>query len=251
MAMISLSVVSMAYSAPAKFGGQGFLAEMVVRSSESTGNSAPYRVFANHLRQIRIESAGAGGEVVVANSDGVWTLYPKTQSFQRGADPFLLEQVSPYVGESVSSPNHPCHTDPNTKCTSLGNDQVRGIPTEKWELVFKDADFVQKTLLWVDLKRHEIIRSQFSSGYMIDRILQETVQIAGRPTEQWEIREGSPGEVVKTTKWVDAKLRVVVKMAIDDVVQVEVTKIREGKQPDTLFQIPNGWKETAVDPEDG
>ena len=62
-------------------------------------------------------------------------------------------------------------------------------------------------------------------------------KIEGRDTEKWEVKSAAG----ITYQWIDRRLRVIVREEFPDHLY-ELRNIKEGHQPDNLFQIPVGYK---------
>lgn len=73
-------------------------------------------------------------------------------------------------------------------------------------------------------------------GVTCKKVGSETVN--GRSCDKWEFR----GEHRKQTVWIDQKLHFPVKSVTSDGTIVEMTNIKEGAQPASLFQVPAGYQ---------
>ena len=75
------------------------------------------------------------------------------------------------------------------------------------------------------------------------RMGQETVN--GRQCERWELTSTSDGDTIKTTVWLDPTLRAPIRWQTDAGERYDFTKIQVGAQPDSLFQVPAGYKKAS------
>ena len=68
--------------------------------------------------------------------------------------------------------------------------------------------------------------------------------LGGRATEKWEMTQTrGGGEPVHSYQWYDPKLGVAIREELPGGYVREMSDIRVGKQPDSLFEVPRGYRE--------
>ncbi len=75
--------------------------------------------------------------------------------------------------------------------------------------------------------------------YTCTKIGSETVN--GRDCDKWQMKPKSP-DLRPSTAWVDKKLHLPVRMVGGDGTEFNLTNVREGSQPASLFELPAGYK---------
>jgi outer membrane lipoprotein-sorting protein len=73
-------------------------------------------------------------------------------------------------------------------------------------------------------------------GTTCKKVGAETVN--GRSCDKWELT----GQHGKKTLWIDQKLHFPIRTVSDDSTTLEMTNIKEGTQPASLFQVPAGYQ---------
>jgi hypothetical protein len=78
-----------------------------------------------------------------------------------------------------------------------------------------------------------------------------TEKVSGRMTEKWEMKTTSPdGEGQVSYQWFDPELKTNLREENPNGFVREMRNIKPGKQPDSLFTVPAGYKEITM-PEGG
>jgi hypothetical protein len=149
--------------------------------------------------------------------------------------PLLATQPMP--GEAGS----PCRQRKIT-CKLLGQEDVSGVTTEKWEIIDERDDLATlRSIEWIDPKRKMVVRLRASGNALTERKYGGETKLGERKVEKWEVvvRQGEHTE--NSIVYVDPRLRAVVRQETDGEVMA-LTNIRESPQPASLFQIPAGYR---------
>jgi len=100
---------------------------------------------------------------------------------------------------------------------------------------------------WIDAERGLVLRSESSSGDRTELSLIGNDSVGSRLTEKWEVAvTGGGGSVVRSYLWYDPALEVVVREELPSGYARELTNIRIGTQPGTLFSVPRGYKKIQL-----
>jgi hypothetical protein len=121
--------------------------------------------------------------------------------------------MMPGAGQDDS--DNPCAGMKNITCKRLGDEKIHGRLAEKWE-------FSSTTAVG-----HEPVR--------------------GRKTEKWEIKSiGPDGQSQVSHQWFDPELKTNLREENPNGFVREMRNIKPGKQPDSLFTVPDGYKEITM-----
>lgn len=69
--------------------------------------------------------------------------------------------------------------------------------------------------------------------------------IDGRSAIKWEITMTTAGKAMTSTSWIDEKLGIPLKTEAAGTT-MELKNVKEGPQPDNLFEVPAGYKKTTM-----
>lgn len=78
-----------------------------------------------------------------------------------------------------------------------------------------------------------------AEDYTCTKLGSETAN--GRDCDKWQLKPKSP-DLQPSTAWVDKKLHFPVRMLSADGTEFNLTNVREGSQPASLFEVPAGYK---------
>jgi hypothetical protein len=142
-------------------------------------------------------------------------------------------------------PSSPCQTG-KMECKKLGDEQMNGVPVEKWEFAVKQKGESLKSAQWLDRSRHMALRQEFPGNQVIERKLVGKEKIDGREVEKWEVTTKHGNQTQHSIEWVDPELRVALKQEHGQGQVTELRNIKEGPQPASLFEVPQGYQKRAM-----
>lgn len=149
-----------------------------------------------------------------------------------------------FVSQSgKESTNSPCDQITNAVCQKLGDEEIDGHKTEKWQLVSESRGQKLRTLHWIDVKRKLAIREFFPDGSFSELKMMEKQKINGRDTEKWQRTLSRPdGATIKSYQWYDTEMKIAIKEEMPGGYVRELKNIEIIKQPDSLFVVPVDYK---------
>ncbi|MBF0176089.1 MAG: hypothetical protein HQL63_04475 [Magnetococcales bacterium] len=247
LALLIVGVTAAPAGAGSWYGGE-FSAEIVMSAKDNPSNQASGRLFVGNKR-IRAEGSHRGQEkavIIDAANHKAWTLMPASKQFYEGVSDAPVPP-EPDVKPLPSDPDSPCNTNASQlKCTKAGVDNVNGIAAEKWVMTRSIQGRTMQVTMWVDPQRHIIVRQEAQDGPVMERQFKGMEDVGGRQAEKWEFSESFRGQTVTNTQWIDARLRIAVRgVSGDQKYLLELRHIKEGPQPDSLFQLPNDYQQVA------
>jgi hypothetical protein len=74
-------------------------------------------------------------------------------------------------------------------------------------------------------------------------------KVGDRQADKWELVIMKGGKTIRTLVWIDPKLGMPIREESPGMGAMELRNIKEGSQPDSLFEVPDGYKK--VDPPRG
>jgi hypothetical protein len=178
--------------------------------------------------------------VLDAQNRVMYSINPSQQAYMQmpmpeGNIPMLT--VIPMPNE----PGSPCQT-PKITCTMVGEEQVNGIQTQKWETVDqRDPLVTMRTIRWIDPQRKLLIKSEEPGNTATERKLLGDATISGRKVEKWETTLKKGDQVQRTVSYIDPKLHVDVRLEAGNQA-LALNNILEKDQPASLFQIPKNYR---------
>ncbi|MBF0134881.1 MAG: hypothetical protein H7833_06895 [Magnetococcus sp. DMHC-1] len=246
LALMIVGVTAVPASAGSWYGGE-FSAEVMMTGKDSPANQATGRLFVGKNR-IRAEGSHRGQEkavIIDAANHKAWTLMPASKQYYEGVSDAPVPP-EPDVKPLPSDPDSPCNTNAaQVKCTKVGMDNTAGVPAEKWTVTRSVQGRSMQMTMWIDMQRRIIVRQEAQDGPVMERRFKGMEDVGGRAAEKWEFSESFRGQTATYTQWIDARLRVPVRVSGDQKYVLEMRNIQEGPQPDTLFQLPADYQQVA------
>ncbi|MBF0213886.1 MAG: hypothetical protein HQM00_10055 [Magnetococcales bacterium] len=225
------------YSAP-------FSADIVMINPVDAKDRAKGRLYVGTDR-FRAEGVYQGTrKVLIVNmaERKAFTLLVDQKEYHDGLSEALMPP-RPDVERMPDDPSGPCKTDPQLACTHEGSETIHGIATEKWKVKASGKEGASHVVsLWVDPKRRIVIRQQPEKGPTMERKLLGVEKLEGRDTEKWEFTHRFKEQSNRHLQWIDAGLRIPVRMGEGRQANMEISGIREGAQEASLFQLPADFK---------
>ncbi len=235
----------------ASWYGAPFSADIVIINPTDPKDRAMGKLYVG-LDRFRAEGVYQGSQkVLIVNMTDrkALALSPEKKEFHEGMREALMPP-RPDVERMPGDPQGPCKSDPQLECTQTGSEVINGIQTEKWRVnaKFEKGGFV--VLLWIDPKRKIVIKQQPDKGPVMERKLLDVEKLDGRETEKWEfthtLKDKDQEKKRSYLQWVDAALRIPVRMGEGRHANMEISKIHEGEQDAALFQVPSDYKEVKL-----
>ena len=146
-----------------------------------------------------------------------------------------------------SLPASPCEGQQGLVCKSLGKEQIHGRPAVKWSVTSATDKEGAGMTVWLDQKRNLPLRQQLPNGATMERKQTGTETVNQRKTEKWEISMTGPdGSSRVSYQWYDPELAVNVREEQPGVYTRNLTDIKPGPQPASLFDVPAGFSEVTA-----
>jgi len=143
----------------------------------------------------------------------------------------------------------PCAGVVGQTCRQLGGDEVAGRPAIKREIDSRDAEGQPlKTTQWIDAERGVVLRSEGSDGTSMELKMVGREALGPRATEKWQMTVVHPGgEPTRSLQWYDPQLGVAIREELPGGYVREMSDIQIGKQPDSLFEVPQDYRNISSD----
>lgn len=190
-----------------------------------------------------------GGRPVVRILDErtghAYVLNPAQDSYIEQVAPSPMQMGTSFKGMAAKGP---CSPAADTECRELGESEIEGRRVVERELVGQGPQGKELRMhQWIDAERGLVLRSESSSGDRTELSLIGNDSVGSRLTEKWEVAvTGGGGSVVRSYLWYDPALEVVVREELPSGYARELTNIRIGTQPGTLFSVPRGYKKIQL-----
>lgn len=196
--------------------------------------------------KLRLEaSRGNQSQIMIVDTDQhvSYIINPAERTYMeiKGAQgvPMLASVPMP------DDPSSPCKQG-KMECKKVGDEQMNGAPVEKWEFAVKQKGESLKSTQWLDRGRHMALRQEFPGNQVIERKLAGKDKIDGREVEKWEVTAKHGNQTQQSTEWVDPQLHVALKQEHGQGQVTELRNIKEGPQPASLFEVPQGYQKRAM-----
>ena len=160
-----------------------------------------------------------------------------------------MEQTGLTLSPSRSdkSARTPCEGMPKSSCQKLGQETLRSISVEKWQVERSVNGKPFRSLHWIDVNRKLAIKEMLPDGSVSELIMLGKGKLDGRDVEQWESRYYNPSGQSSTAKqWYDLELKIVIREEQENGYLRELTNIKVGKQDKSLYSLPAGYKKMLV-----
>jgi hypothetical protein len=132
------------------------------------------------------------------------------------------------------------------QCKNLGEEQVNGMPAEKWEFVVQEQKGPVTSLQWLDRSRHLALRQEFPNKQVIERKYMGKAKLGDREVEKWEITVKQGEKTQKGVEYIDPTLNLVVRQEHEGGKVTALSDIKVGPQPANLFQVPAGYRKQEM-----
>jgi hypothetical protein len=135
----------------------------------------------------------------------------------------------------------------NIACEQKGKEQVYGRPAIKWEFTSKAGGETGAMTIWLDEQRGIPTRQIMPDGTTIEMWMLGPDPVGGRQAEKWELTVTGPdGKSTSSYQWYDPAIKMNIREEAANGYFRELRNIKPGKQPDSLFKIPAGYKEVKM-----
>jgi hypothetical protein len=140
----------------------------------------------------------------------------------------------------VSMPGDPDSSCQQAKisCKRVGDEQVNGVNTQKWEIVDeRDPLATLRLHEWLDPKHKMVVRALAPGNSLVERKYLGETSIGDRKVEKWEVTTRQGGQTQTSIDYIDPKIEALVR--------------QERPQPDRLFEIPADFRKLAPEEAQG
>jgi outer membrane lipoprotein-sorting protein len=150
-------------------------------------------------------------------------------------------------GAAPADSDNPCAGMKNITCKRLGDEKIHGRLAEQWEFSSTTAGQSGTMTTWLDKERRTPLRQIMPDGSGMELALVGHETVSGRKTEKWEIKSiGPDGQSQVSYQWFDPELKTNLREENPNGFVREMRNIKPGKQPDSLFTVPDGYKEITM-----
>lgn len=232
-------------------GGQVQFSADMVRHGPG-GQTATGKMYMGDGRT-RMEMSQQGREVVRIsdrNRRVEWILFP--------ADKGYLERIAPPAAAGTPEPkapsaeDNPCAGMPALTCRRVGVEDVNGRPAVKWEMSMTHQGQTLTGAQWLDQARGLPIKHQMPNGQSMELKLLGIETVDGRKVEKWQMTTTVAGQQpTATLQWYDPELKLAIRDEAPGGFTSELKNIKVGPQPDSLFQVPDGYAKMSAPPGGG
>lgn len=195
--------------------------------------------------RMRIEFDANGSRIIqIVDTAGqaVYMINVEDKTYMRQAG-----QGAQMPGSSPQAGDNPCAGMKNITCKRVGEETIHGRPAEKWEFSSTSQAQSGKMTTWLDRERRIPVRQVMPDGSGMELALVGMETVSGRKTEKWEITTiGSDGKKQVSHQWFDPELGMNVREENAAGYVREMRNIKTGRQPDTLFSVPDGYEEITM-----
>jgi len=252
VAIQALCVLAIVAAQPASVAASGAEFAAQTRHIGPQGVMGTGRIFVSDGR-VRTEMSQGGHRVVQildqASGRG-YTLDPERKVY-------MEQSMGPGGSGPGATPGsalpdlvkHPCAGVTGQACHALGREELAGRSVVKREIDTRDPRGKPlKLTQWIDPARGTILRSEGSDGARMELKMVGRETLAGRATEKWQLTvEHAGSEPTHSFQWYDPQLGVAVREELPGGYVREMSDIRIGKQPDSLFEIPQDYRDISSD----
>jgi len=141
----------------------------------------------------------------------------------------------------------PCAGMQNITCKQTGKEKIYGRPAVKWEFTNEAGGQAESMTIWLDEERGIPTRQDMPDGNSIEMRMLGPDSVEGRKVEKWElIVTGPDGKSSNSYQWYDPVIEMNIREESANGYFRELRNIRLGKQPDSLFSVPAGYKEITM-----
>jgi hypothetical protein len=141
----------------------------------------------------------------------------------------------------------PCAGMQNITCEQKGKEQIYGRPAIKWEFTSKAGGAAGSMTIWLDEQRGIPTRQIMPDGSTIEMWMLGPDPVGGRQAEKWELTVTGPdGKSSSSYQWYDPAIKMNIREEAPNGYFRELRNIKPGKQPDSLFKVPAGYKEVTM-----
>ena len=101
---------------------------------------------------------------------------------------------------------------------------------------------------WVDAERGIPVRSEAPDGTRMTLEMKGVETVNGRTAEKWEMTLERPdAPTQRSYQWYDPELELAIREEFPGGYVRELTDIRVGPQPASLFRVPDGYREISLE----
>jgi hypothetical protein len=181
-------------------------------------------------------------EIVRPRQGVLWQLLPDSNSYYE----YKIPEAKP-----GQRPDNPCDAAPGLQCSLLGEENIHGRPTKKWQISGKTPQGQAQRTLWIDKERNLPLRQENGRGSVAELRLLGKEQLAGRVVEKWEMSMTHQQRTFRSLQWYDPRLQLTIREEVPGRSIKELSNIKEGPQGLELFQVPAGFHKQQLPAEGG
>ncbi|MGD8312299.1 MAG: DUF4412 domain-containing protein [Gammaproteobacteria bacterium] len=151
-------------------------------------------------------------------------------------------------GSAPESMADPCAGMQNISCRKLGVEKINGRSATKWEIGSTAEPDSEPMVFWIDEERKFPVRQEMPDGSTMELNFVRKESVDGRVAEKWVMTMTRPGgHTMTSTQWYDPELKINIREDHGDEYSRVLKNIKPGKQPDSLFIVPEGYREISTE----
>lgn len=155
-----------------------------------------------------------------------------------------MERPLPELGMTMGDKDegNPCKSLQGATCRSLGQEQVNGRNSDKWEITIENRHALQ----WNDAQHKFPVKREIDGFTTMELRFVSNEKLDGRNTEKWQSNiTAQDGQRIESYQWYDPELNIAIRQEMPGGYTRTLKNIIIGQQPDSLFAVPEGYhKET-------
>jgi len=228
---------------PVSASAKEFSAEAYQQYPQGQSRTAKMHIGKNGVRREYTHNRQTIIEIYRPSKGQQIIIFPAQRSYQ------LREGVKVRTGleKPAGKPVNPCEGNKTDTCKSLGQEKIAGRVVEKWEVSRQSKGKTIRALMWIDVERGQALRQFFPDGSAVELLNMGSETIDGRQTEKWVMQQTRPdGTSEKTFQWYDPELGITIKEVLTGGFTRELRNIKQGQQPASLFEIPEGYRQIEL-----
>ncbi len=203
------------------------------------GDESSGRIFVGQGR-IRTEMS-QNGQTIVQITDTreqvTWVIFPAQRSYMEQRVP------GPAAVRNQGGEKTPCSGIPGASCNKLGEEEISGRPTGKWDISVTRQGKTLRGTQWVDAERGTVLREEMPNGQRTELKMLGLEEVGGRTAEKWEMTVSQSDKAPQRfNRWYDPELDIEIRQEYPGGFIREMRNIQVGRQNPDLFEVPAGFK---------
>lgn len=182
-------------------------------------------------------------QIVAPKEQEAWVLLPEQKAYFEVPLPPGMQTPREHGERPV-----PCMQSGVT-CKRLGEEVLNGRKAVKWQVTGNAQGRPTTATVWLDATHHFPVREEVAGKVVSEWRFLGTEEVAGRTTEKWARKfQQRGGEMARVVQWYDPQLKLAIRQQMPGGHLRELRNIAVAPQPDSLFEIPEGYRKLTAPP---